>query len=429
MISFPTLPAMSPLTIVHRAAVLAAMVLVLGTESRGEDFSWQESGAGLATTHTTNARSLVVYTVVRVERSALRRDLSLVTTHANNAVVGLATLADQADALPKELGTPVAGINGDFFMMNGSSMGDPRGLQILRGELISAPTGAAAFWADANGDLHAESVSSRLTVEWPGGGTRLAGLNEQLNTNALVLFTPMMGRLNVSNRGNRSGRGGRGIGRRGWDTNSAFGAIPQGGPIRPPGGREYTLEPAAGPWLPLRVGQTYHAKVRDSADGFTNVPPGLMVLMVGSNLVATLPPITNGTPVTIRVATTPDLAGVQYALGGGPLLVHAGRTNDVTARMSDQRHPRAALGWNDQHLYLVVADSIHSGMWFGIRLTDLADFMIGLGCRETMNLDGGRSNTLMLNGRTINQPRQGEPREIANALIVLRQRPADRSAK
>lgn len=425
---------MSPLTIIRQAAVLAAVVLIPGPEARGADFSWEESGAGLATTRTTNARSLVIYTVVRVERAALRRDLRLVTTHAQNTVVGLSTVSDQADALPKELGTPVAGINGDFFMMNGSSMGDPRGLQILHGELLSVPTGAAAFWPDAHGDLHAESVSSRLTLEWPGGGIHLAGLNEQLNTNALVLFTPKMGSLNVNNRGDRSGRGGRfnngrGDGRRGWDTNSPFGTIPQGGPIRPPGGREFTLEPASGSWLPLRVGQTYQAKVRGSSNGFTNVPPGLMLMMLGSNLVATLPPITNGTPVTIRVATTPNLTGVQHALGGGPLLVHAGQTNEVTARMSDEPHPRAALGWNDRYLYLVVADSIHNGMRFGIRLTDLAGFMIELGCREAMNLDGGRSNTLMLNGRTINHPVQGEPREIANALLVLRQRPPARTGK
>ncbi len=97
--------------------------------------------------------------------------------------------------------------------------------------------------------------------------------------------------------------------------------------------------------------------------------------------------------------------------------------------MSDEPHPRAALGWNDQHLYLVVADSLHSGIRFGIRLTDLADFMIDLGCREAINLDGGRSNTLMLNGRTINHPRQGEPREIANALIILRQGAATKAGQ
>jgi hypothetical protein len=405
--------------------LLSAAAVLAGSQARSEDFSWQESGAGLATARATNTRSFVVYTIVRVDRAALRRDLGIVSTHANNTIVGLSTLSDQAETLPKELGTPVAGINGDFFMMNGSSMGDPRGLQILDGELISVPTGAAAFWQDGSGDFHAESVSSRLTLDWPGGGSHLAGLNEQLNTNEIVLFTPRMGSLNTNNRGDRPGRGGRfnggrGNGWRGGSMNSPFGAIPQGGPIRPPGGREFFLEPASGPWLPLRVGQTYQAKVRGSSDGFTNVPPGLMLMMLGSELVATLPPITNETPVTIRVATSPDLTGVQHALGGGPLLVHAGKTHDVSARMSDEPHPRAALGWNDHHLYLVVADSIQTGMRFGVRLIEMAEFMIDLGCREAINLDGGRSNTLMLNGRVINHPMQGEPREIANGLVILR---------
>ena len=97
--------------------------------------------------------------------------VSLLPTHALNTVVGLSKLSDQVWALPKDVGTPVAGMNGDFFMMDGTAMGDPRGLQIMRGELISVPTGPAAFWQDLKGDFHAEAVSSHLTVSWPGGGT------------------------------------------------------------------------------------------------------------------------------------------------------------------------------------------------------------------------------------------------------------------
>src|SRR6188474_3462732 len=87
-------------------------------------------------------------------------------------------------------------------------------------------------------------------------------------------------------------------------------------------GREWTLEHSGGgPWLPLRVGHTYHARAVASSDGFTNVPPGMMLMSLGSALVASLPNLTNGTPVTITVATKPDLTGVQTGLGTGPMLV------------------------------------------------------------------------------------------------------------
>ena len=51
--------------------------------------------------------------------------------------------------------------------------------------------------------------------------------------------------------------------------------------------------------------------------------------------------------------------------------------------------------------------------------------MIGLGCREVIDLDGGQSTVLMLNGAIINHPVQGRDRDIANAIVVLRQPPAE----
>jgi hypothetical protein len=406
-------------------------VLVI-CQAHSAEFSWQQSGPGLAMVIVTNPGP-VIFSAVRVELNAFNNDFTLVTTLASNTAVGLETLSRQVHALPKEMGTPVAALNGDFFMMTGSAKGDPRGLHIWRGELVSVPAGPAAFWQDAGGRLRAEPVSSRLTVSWPDGGTHLAGLNEQLGTNSMVLFTPRMGGLypepKTNSRPSSSATVSRSNGSVWTNTtvraSSATGAstIPRGGPIRPPGGREWTLEHAgSGPWLPLRVGQTYYAKVRNSLNGFTNVPDGLMLMSLGSNLVATLPAITNGTPVTIGVVTEPDLTGIEHALGTGPLLVHAGEPYDLTARLSEELHPRAALGWDDNHLYLVVADGRRKGISEGARLSQLADFLIDLGCQEAINMDGGQSTTLMLNNSIVNYPMQGREREIANAIVVLRKR-------
>lgn len=403
--------------------------LAAGSASRAGEFTWQDGGAGVAMSRITN-EGPVLYTVVRIERAQLTKDLALVTTLASNTVVGLDTLSNQVHALPKELGTPVAAMNADFFMMSGTTTGEPRGLQILRGELVSVATGPAAFWLDARGKIHGEPVRSLLTLSWPGGGTNLAGLNEQLGTNELVLFTPSMGRL-YSYRAPTN----RAATNRATTTSSAS-AIPKGGPVRPPGGREWTLAPdGPGPWLPLRVGRTYRARAVTSADGFTNVPPGKMLMTLGSNLVATLPELTNGTPVTITVATDPDLSGVTEALGTGPMLVRDGKPFEVTARMSEQLHPRSAIGWNEEHLFLAVADGRQAGLSVGIQLSDMADFLVTLGCREAINMDGGVSTTLMLNGRTINSPSfgittpkygppgPGRQRPIKNGIVILRKTP------
>jgi hypothetical protein len=320
-------------------------------------------------------------------------------------------------------------MNADFFMMSGAAKGDPRGLHIWRGELVSVATGPAAFWQDSTGKLRGEPVRSRLTVSWPGGGTHLAGLNEQLRTNSMVLFTPRMGRLNQDRTTTNLNRTttSRNPSSTARQTTAPRIDIPSGGPIRPPGGREWILEHSGlGPWVRLRVGNTYHARVNGTMNGFTNVPPGKMLLMVGSNLVATMPELSNGTPVTITVATEPDLSGIEHALGTGPMLVRSGTAQEVQARLSEQLHPRAAIGWNEKYLYLATADGRQRGISIGITLSRMAEFMAELGCTEAINMDGGQSTTLMFHGKVINQPTRAR-HEVANGIVIVR-RPAETGA-
>ena len=439
-----------------------AALMTISPLARAAEIHWQPSGPGLAMTRFTNSGP-VIFAAIRIELESFDKDFTLITTLASNQIVGTAPLLAQINALPKNLGTPVAAMNADFFMMSGAAKGDPRGLHIWRGELVSVPTGPAAFWRDPRGKLHGEPVSSRLTISWPGGGTNLCGLNEQLRTNTMVLFTPRMGRLNSDRTTTNTANSPTGRPPR----TAANTGIPQGGPLRPPGGREYILEhTGTGPWLPLRVGHIYHAKIVGSSNA---LPPGKMLLMLGSNFIASWPdrnptnkvsqkvsqsvsqnsdPLTHlptdslpradsptdllppGTPVTITVATDPDLTGVDEALGTGPMLVRDGRTDAtmaeiLNARMSEQLHPRAALGWNKKYLYLATADGRQKGISIGLKLSEMADYMIELGCDEAINMDGGQSTTLWLDGKTINQQSSGL-HAVANAIVVLRRPSADR---
>ena len=65
----------------------------------------------------------------------------------------------------------VAAINGDFFVIKpGPYQGDPRGLQIAQGELVSRPMGSS-FWITPSGELKIGPVESKLRVIWPDGKT------------------------------------------------------------------------------------------------------------------------------------------------------------------------------------------------------------------------------------------------------------------
>ncbi len=336
--------------------------------------------------------------IAKIDRSD--SSLEIHATLAKGTVLGLSTLSEQAVSLPPSLGTPLAGVNGDMYQRENSAYpGDPRGLQIVEGELVSAPASSAAFWIDAEGNPHATNVQSRFKVTWPEGQSFAFGLNEDRHGGSMVLFTPTLGRA-----------------------------------TRTRGGKEFILERnEAGPWLPLRVGETYLGKVRDVKDsGNTRLEAGLMVLSVGDQLAAKLPPTSPGTILKISTATWPALNGAKLAIGGGSVVTRGGTmlapekpvagrfVNDYTFRSMFERHPRSAVGWNKTHFYLVEVDGRQRGLSVGMTLEELGQYMAKLGCEEAMSLDGGGSSTFWYHGRVMNTPCDGTERPVANGLVVVR---------
>src|SRR6185503_4876877 len=96
--------------------------------------------------------------------------LALQSVLARGTVLGLSPISEQAASVPASLGLPVAAVNGDFYQRENSSYaGDPRGLQIVNGEVVSAPGEQAAFWLDGDGQPHATNVTSRFRLTMPGG--------------------------------------------------------------------------------------------------------------------------------------------------------------------------------------------------------------------------------------------------------------------
>lgn len=333
--------------------------------------------------------------VLKLDRS--RKDLTFFSAHARDQVLGVSLLADQASAVPPELGRAIAGVNGDFYLRdNPMYAGDPRGLQIVNGDLMSGPD-TVCVWFDTNGNPHLDEVKGDFNLTWPGGRKTPFRLNERRGTSMAVLYTP------------------------------SYGAS-----TRDPGGRGMILEKDGdGPWLPFQVSQTYHARVREvRGDGNTLLAADTMVLSLAPEMLAGLPEATPGARLEISTATTPALRGVKMAIGGGPALIKKGKpfslktpppgtAADYGQRSKYERHPRAAVGWSPKHVFLVVVDGRQPGLSVGMKLAELAEYMSGLGCIEAMNLDGGKSAQMWMSGRIMNSPCQGED-TVANSLLVIR---------
>jgi hypothetical protein len=331
--------------------------------------------------------------VVRVPRQSAQ--FQLCTMHAMGKAVGLTPVTDQTMLSNSAPGIPVAAINGDFYQREGPYAGDPRGLQIVESELISAPIGSASFCIDVIGEPHTINAVSLLQVTWPDGLTGPIGLNESRLPNRVTLYTPALGS----------------------STHTA-------------GGRELVLEQQGkNQWLPLRPGRTYRARVREIREsGDTQILPGTMVLSIGPAALKTAPQVERGAELGISTVTEPSLRGVRTAISGGPVLVRNGKRQRFKAPDSDsyefgsmmERHPRSAIGWNENHYFLVTVDGRQKGVSAGMTLNELAAYLVELGCQEAMNLDGGGSATLWFNGKVRNHPCDGYEREVANSLIVCK---------
>ena len=140
----------------------------------------------------------------------------------------------------------------------------------------------------------------------------------------------------------------------------------------------------------------------------------------GADLVRALP-----TGADVRLSTQLGFAGAVDLIGGTPQLVVDGLpavTGDLDGDGSAffQRQPRTAVGITaDGTLLMVVVDGRQPGYSAGMTLRELSTFMRSLGARNAMNLDGGGSSVMWVNGLVVNRPSDGFERNVATALVVL----------
>jgi exopolysaccharide biosynthesis protein len=156
--------------------------------------------------------------------------------------------------------------------------------------------------------------------------------------------------------------------------------------------------------------------VRQSGD--SAVPPDGMVLSMARTAAGPTPVAKVGDTVVLRTACDPDMTGVRTAIAGDPMLLAAGKL--LTTPAVTNRAPRTAVGLVGSRVWFVVVDGRQPATAIGMSHHELALFMQGLGCTDALNLDGGGSSTLWYEGKVMNQPSDGAPRPVGNALVLVR---------
>ena len=111
---------------------------------------------------------------------------------------------------------------------------------------------------------------------------------------------------------------------------------------------------------------------------------------------------------------------------GVPQLIKDGRVEitweqeKTNKSFVETRHPRTAVARLKDGKFLMITVDGRSEASGGIGLEDLAKLLLELGATDAMNLDGGGSTTMFLDGKVVNKPsdKEGE-RRVSDVILVF----------
>ena len=120
---------------------------------------------------------------------------------------------------------------------------------------------------------------------------------------------------------------------------------------------------------------------------------------------------------------------METAVGGGPTLITNGEINITnneermfSGKAINDRHPRTAMGYtSDGFLIVMAVQGRFPGLAEGATLVQEAEMLRSLGCVEALNLDGGGSSCMLVNGIETIKPSDKPGQRPVPAVFLIRQ--------
>ncbi|MCW2976092.1 MAG: hypothetical protein JWM06_1373 [Actinomycetia bacterium] len=302
---------------------------------------------------------------------------------SNNAIVGTEKLTDIEKAASGS--ATVVGVNGDFFA---ADPGAPTGVVMRAGALDFAPAIArSSLGIGSDGMLSVARVGFDGT--WRGTDQRRQlDLNRPPVAGHTTLYTSAWGPATPAETGVVA---------------DVIGALP--------------------PTTPNRV--LTGVVTQTSTDGSIAIPPGGAVLVARGNQAPHLSaeaPV--GTTAEIRLTLTPDWRAMTGAIGGGPVIVAAGKpvfraSESFGDPVLNTRTARSAVGQlPDGRVLLVTAEGGSAGYSAGMTNYELAVAMARLGAVTAMSLGTGPSAAMAFDGSLLTRPSGGGEQPVSDALLL-----------
>jgi hypothetical protein len=295
--------------------------------------------------------------------------IDVVPVQANGKAPGRETVL----AMAQRYGAAAA-INGGYFFYAPYD-GFPAGNQMIDGKLVAsgAPRSALIFCREKDDVERLAVAPARFEgrVETRGWRAGLDGVNRPRQPDELILYTAEAGES-----------------------------------TRTTSGTELLLDPK-GRMLEVREG------------GNAPIPTGGSVLSAPGK--HRLPAFRPGQKVEVRAGAPQSACPATDLLGAGPALVRDGRpvVQNEGFRHAAVRHPRTAVGIRPNGDLLLVTVDGRQAASIGMSLPELAALLVELGARHAINLDGGGSTTMVLEGKVVNRPSDPFPRPVSDAILVF----------
>ncbi len=318
---------------------------------------------------------------------------ALQLVHAKDAAIGLETTSSLANRY-----RALAAVNAGFFGMKGLMAGDAAGVLQIDGKLLSEPYKERVACGIINRNNRTDAVFGHLkfigeaqigTLRFgKNPGYPISGINRGRDSSDMVLFTPEFHRTTLTNT-------------RGLEILVRGGVVTE---IRDSSGS--SLIPYDGIVLSCSGAGYDWAKA--------NVREGMSVKII-TEIEALKPEAQSGFQAAEDI-----VGGVSQLVENGQIAMtwqREGAAEDFALG----RHPRTAIAkLKDGRILLLAADGRQIGVSMGLTLQELAQILVEMGAEHAINLDGGGSTTMVLNGIIVNKPSDaaGE-RLVSDALLVF----------
>jgi len=361
-----------------------------------------------------------VFYVAEIDRNShLRFEVAL----AGETVLGRETVSSIVNRVGKRV---IVAATGGFGIVTGPREGVLKNIFVQDGEIVTSPvvypnewqrhSGNACFGVTKSGKFLVGRVKIKATFQIEDETIKIDGINvERKGGRTVVLYTPLFGdstRTGIPHRPNsRANR---------------LRSKPRAN------GFEVLLY---APVLPIKAGYEGVCVIKDVIRaGDTNIPKDGFVLSIESGIHKDK--FQRDSTGRLKISFSPEgWNNVVHGIGGNWRLIKNGDINpkivanhqvsqdipvgtQIKLDLVASYEPRTALGFNSEKLFLILADGRQKGYSLGMPLYELSEILQKLGAKEAINLDGGSSATLVVNGKVINRPSKGRERVVLNAVII-----------